>query len=81
MTARERVARSWHAQSDHAADEPFGGPLCNCDRVAERIMPMLSKAYDEGWFSAVGSVPDHVWFDAWTDDDSNPYGEDRHVDQ
>ena len=83
MSTRESVARAWHAGSDHADHSPFGGPLCNCDRVAGRIMPMLRKAYDEGWFSAVGSAPDDVWFDAWTDDDSNPYEteEDRHVDQ
>lgn len=81
MNVRERVARAWHAGSDHAADEPFGGPLCNCLTVAGRIMPMLRKTYDDGWFSAIGSSPDDVWFDAWADDDSNPYKEDRHVEQ
>lgn len=50
MTARERVARVWHEGSDHAADgTPFGGPLCNCWRVAGRIMPMLAEAWDEGY--------------------------------
>ncbi|GLB62682.1 hypothetical protein NCCP2495_05600 [Dietzia sp. NCCP-2495] len=50
MTARERVARVWHAGSDHAKDgSPFGGPLCNCWRVAGRIMPMLDHAWTEGW--------------------------------
>lgn len=76
MNVRERVARQWHAGSDHAADgAPFGGPLCNCTQVAGRIMPMLSKAYDEGWFSAVGSAPGDVWVDEWTDgpEQDNPY--------
>lgn len=49
MTARERVARVWHEGSDHAADgAPFGGPLCNCWQVADRIMPMLRDAWDRG---------------------------------
>ncbi|MGV3564173.1 MAG: hypothetical protein ACO1ON_12925 [Nocardioides sp.] len=31
------MAEQWHAASDHAADgEPFGGPVCNCERIAER---------------------------------------------
>lgn len=85
MNLREHVARSWHEGSDHAADGvPFGGPLCNCDQVAGRIIPMLSKAYDEGWFSAVGSAPEDVWVDEWTDgpEQDNPYKTgDSHVDQ
>ena len=44
MTARESVAHDWHEGSDHAKDgAPFGGPLCNCWQVAERIMPMLAE--------------------------------------
>lgn len=45
---RERVARAWHAGSEHAAESPFGGPLCNCWQVAGRIMPMLREAWREG---------------------------------
>ena len=49
MTVRERVARAWHEGSDHAKDgTPFGGPLCNCWQVAERIMPMLAGAWRHG---------------------------------
>lgn len=48
MNLREHVARAWHAGSDHAADEPFGGPLCNCWRVAGRIVPMLAEAWEMG---------------------------------
>lgn len=48
MSARETVARQWHEGSDHAADgEPFGGPLCNCHRVAKRMLPMLAAAWNE----------------------------------
>ena len=47
-TARERVARSWHDGSDHADHSPFGGPLCNCDQVAERMLPMLRESYRRG---------------------------------
>ena len=65
VTARERVARDWHAGSDHAETEPFGGPLCNCDRVAERIMPMLAEAHNEGFYGR----------------GLNPYEEDRHADR
>ena len=75
MTARERVARAWHAGSDHAADgEPFGGPLCNCRRVADRIMPMLRDAWDEA---------DTAGYRHDGRRDENPYGtkEGRHVDQ
>ena len=81
MTARERVARAWHDGSDHAADGvPFGGPLCNCDRVAERLVPMLADAWEDGHDTATDSSPGDVWFSAWTDN-PNPYLEDRHVDQ
>lgn len=52
VTAREHVARSWHAGSDHADGTPFGGPLCNCNQVAGRIMPMLAAV----WNAAVGSL-------------------------
>ena len=50
VTARERVARSWHEVSDHADHSPFGGPLCNCWQAAERIMPMLAEAHNEGFY-------------------------------
>jgi hypothetical protein len=37
----ERMARAWHEVSDHAADGmPFGGPLCNCERIAERAQKL-----------------------------------------
>ena len=81
MTARETAARQWHAGSDHAADgEPFGGPLCNCDRVAGRLMPMLSEA----WADAIGEAYDRGWIPDYRRDemiDRNPFEEDRHVDQ
>ena len=80
MNVRERVARAWHAGSDHAADEPFGGPLCNCDRVAGRIMPMLTEV----WADAIGEAYDRGWIHDYGRDemiDRNPYLEDRHVDQ
>lgn len=49
MSVRESVARSWHAGSDHAKDgTPFGGPLCNCWQVAERMLPMLAEAWEMG---------------------------------
>lgn len=64
-TAHEKVAQAWHAGSDHAETEPFGGPLCNCWQVAERIMPMLAEAHNEGFYGR----------------GLNPYEEDRHVDQ
>lgn len=38
-----RMANEWHDESDHARDgTPFGGPLCNCDRIAAR-------AFHLGW--------------------------------
>ena len=80
MNVRERVARAWHAGSDHAA-EPFGGPLCNCDRVAERIMPMLAVAWKAG---RTKGITDTVTRGKWNDDGDlvvpptpNPYEEDR----
>ena len=77
MSVRERVARAWHAGSDHAKDgAPFGGPLCNCWQVAERIMPMLRDAFDDGF--------DDGWAAQDPDDHTpNPYESegDRHVDQ
>lgn len=75
---RERVARAWHAGSDHAADEPFGGPLCNCWQVAGRILPMLAGAWDE----ASEATGKHI-FSGHPGDLPNPYEseEDRHVDQ
>lgn len=75
MTPIEKSAQLWHDGSDHARDgEPFGGPLCNCMSVAERLRPLLANAYDTGWYAAVGSAPGDVWFTAWNDDD-NPYRE------
>lgn len=33
----ETMARNWHNTSDHAKDgTPYGGTLCNCDRIAHR---------------------------------------------
>lgn len=50
MSVHERVARAWHEGSDHAADgTPFGGPLCNCWRVAGRMLPMLNEAWLDGF--------------------------------
>ena len=73
VTARERVARAWHAGSDHAADgELFGGPLCNCWQVAERIIPMLRDAFDDGWYARALPASRETL---------NPYEEGRHVDQ
>lgn len=79
MTARERVARTWHAGSDHAATESFGGPMCNCKKVAGRVIPMLSEAWREG-----ANVASLRWMGrpeemaSWN---PYPYEEDRHVDQ
>ena len=88
MTVRERVARAWHVESDHAADGvPFGGPLCNCDQVAGRIMPMLAEAWGVGRTTGIWDVTIRG---KWDDDGNllvrptpNPYEteEDRHVDQ
>lgn len=79
MNVRERVARAWHAGSDHAADEPFGGPLCNCDRVAERMLPMLRDTWGVGFREGREADYDEA---LWP---PNPYPyeseEDRHVDQ
>ena len=69
VTARERVARAWHEVSDHADHSPFGGPLCNCDRVAERIIPMLRDAFYDGADAAC----EHV-FSGHPGDLPNPYG-------
>ena len=81
MNTREHVARAWHAGSGHA-DEPFGGPLCNCDRVAGRIMPMLAKSWREGRRAAVYYM---IAADLGLNRRNlpNPYEseEDRHVDQ
>ena len=81
MTARERVARAWHTGSDHADDEPFGGPLCNCDRVAGRIMPMLREAWAAG--QEAGINDDLGDWEVAPSITRNPYEteEDRHVDQ
>ena len=78
MTTRERVARAWHAGSDHAVTESFGGPLCNCLAVAERMLPMLRDAFDDGADAAC----EHV-FSGHPGELPNPYEteEDRHVDQ
>ena len=44
VAAVESLAREWHARSDHAADgDPFGGYLCNCERVAERLAPLIAE--------------------------------------
>ena len=60
MNLREHVARSWHEGADHAAETPFGGPLCNCDQVAGRIIPMLREVE----VAALRSVAD--WLDGGT---------------
>ena len=86
MNVHESVARSWHEGSDHAADgTPFGGPLCNCWRVAERIMPMLAGAWRVG---RTKGIWDTAMRGKWNDDGNiivptttNPYEGDRHVDQ
>lgn len=82
MNVRERVARSWHEGSDHAATEPFGGPLCNCDQVAGRMLPMLAGAWREG---RKAGVDDMIAADLGVNRRNlpNPYEseEDRHVDQ
>lgn len=83
MTARESVASAWHAGSDHAKDgAPFGGPLCNCWQVAERIMPMLADAWREG---RKAGVDDMIAADLGVNRRNlpNPYEaeEGRHVDQ
>ena len=74
MSVRERVAHSWHEGSDHSADEPFGGPLCNCDQVAGRIIPMLREAWAAGQEAGVNDDPGD-----WEHPPSitrNPYEED-----
>ena len=79
--ARERVARAWHEGSDHAADEPFGGPLCNCWQVAERMLPMLSEA----WLACADEARDCGYLGAIDHEqliNRDPYETgDRHVDQ
>lgn len=67
MSARDVIARRWHAESDHADHTPFG--LCNCRRVAGRMLPLLAEAWREGNFAPLAG--------------DNPYEteEDRHVDQ
>ena len=82
MDVRERVARAWHSQSDHAKDgTPLGGSLCNCDRVAERIMPMLRDAWRFGYTAGM-SDEEGRGYGHFTST-PNPYEteEDRHVDQ
>lgn len=81
MDVRERVARAWHAGSDHADHSPFGGPLCNCWQVAERIMPMLREAWAAG--QETGINDDLGDWEVAPSITHNPYEteEDRHVDQ
>lgn len=85
--ARERVARAWHEGSDHADHSPFGGPLCNCGAVADRMLPMLAEAWSVGRTTGIWDVTIRG---KWDDDGNlvvrptpNPYEaeEDRHVDQ
>lgn len=53
MSALEAVAVTWHGESDHARDGgKFGGPLCNCLAVAERMLPLLVEAWDRGYTRA-----------------------------
>ncbi|MCD2263278.1 hypothetical protein K3888_11270 [Dietzia aurantiaca] len=79
MTARECMARAWHDGSDHAATVPFGGPLCDCEQVAGRIMPMLAEAWDEGYGDCLIYHQSH----GLSGSETNPYEtkEGRHVDQ
>lgn len=57
MSKRDQVAVQLHINSDHGRDgELFGGPLCNCKRAADRVMSMLSKAWDEGWFAVYETI-------------------------
>lgn len=49
MNTTETLAIKWHMRSDHARDgAKFGSPTCNCLKTAERIIPMLAEAWDEG---------------------------------
>lgn len=76
---RGRVAHAWHEGSDHAAESPFGGPLCNCWQVAGRMLPMLAEAWREG-----ANVASLRWMGrpeemaSWN---PYPFEEDCHVDQ
>lgn len=54
MSERDEIARAWHEGSDHARDgSPFGGGLCNCENVADRLLALKrwwqGEAWREGW--------------------------------
>lgn len=54
LNALDKLARELHQDSDHAADgEPFGGPFCNCLRLAGSILPRLSSAWEDGRLAAI----------------------------
>lgn len=53
------VARHWHEGSDHALIGPFGGVMCNCLKVAERLTPMLAQAWDAGHHAGVMNYTDN----------------------
>lgn len=73
MSGVETVAVKWHAGTDHAFDGvKFGGPLCNCLKVAERMMPFLVEAWDRGHHAGVVNATD-VSDEGFID---NPYGAD-----
>ena len=60
MSAVEDVARRWHEGSDHTkSGSPFGGHLCNCLAVAERMLPLLVEAWDRGYTRAHLQHHDH----------------------
>lgn len=71
MTTVEEVARRWHEGSDHARDgSPFGGPLCNCMRIARRVTPMLATAWRDGLVQGHECTDGPECF-------TNPYQEDQ----
>lgn len=80
MTARERVARDWHAGSGHVYSVPFGEFPCDCDQVAGRIMPMLRQAWRDGAFHGWKNGDEALTTAVY---DHNPYEseEGHHVDQ
>lgn len=47
----ERMARAWHAASDHHADgTPYGAPTCNCEHIAQRALTLgwTDKGHGDG---------------------------------
>lgn len=60
MDRRETFALKWHLRTRDGA--AFGSPTCNCLRVADRVVPMLADAWDDGHHAA------------WIDRDAGPHG-------